>query len=261
MDKSFLRSRIRLTIFTLLFAVGGLQLAGLQGCATPPKPQPLTISEQINVDTTKAQALFLAFQKRAVFVKSEEVEKYLTAIARKLATVQDGFEVKKVIVKIHRDDDPEMKRFFSFPGTTISVPVGFLKTVDYENELAGALAFELGNVINRHLAKKVEEDAHPVLWGTGSVFDLERPERVQSIDVGERLLYYTGYDLRGMPSFFRRYEPKFKVSTNLGSSSNQKEVDFNWKESQRAKSTYLPSSNPTVRSGEFIKMKKEMKHL
>jgi hypothetical protein len=248
--------------FQLLLALGlTVEIAHLSGCATPPKEKTLSISEQINVDTTKAQALFSAFQKRAVFVKADDIEKYLTTMARKLAAVQDGFEVKKVTIKIHRDDDVEMKRFFSFPGTTISVPVSFLKTVDYENELAAAMAFELANVINRHLAKKVDEDAHPTLWGTGNVFDLDRPERVESIDQGERLLYYAGYDLRGMPSFFRRYEPKFKVSTNLGSSSNQKEVDFNWKEAQRARSEYLPSSNPTVRSTDFIKMKKGTKHL
>ncbi len=233
----------------------------LVSCSSPPPVKALTISEQIQVDTQKAEALLHDFERKVEWVKMDEAEKFLTTMARKLAKAQDGLEAHPIRVRIHRDTDPSLKRFFSFPGTTISVPLSYLMTVEYENELAAGIAFELGNIVNRHLAKKVEvltsgpegSQKKLVLFGPGSVFSLSPSDRKESVKLGLKILYLAGYDLRGMPSFFQR---QLKSDGKQISELQKKELEFNIREAQRARSDYMPSLNPVVRSADFIKMKK-----
>ena len=246
----------------------------LASCSSPPPVVKLTISEQISVDTQKAQSLITAFENKVEWVKLDEVEPFLSQMAKRLAKVEEGFETKLIQVRVHRDKTIGLRRFFSFPGTTISIPLSYLQSVQYENELAAGIAFELGNILKRHLAKKMEKDylkesegiaKKTVLFGVGSVFDLDSEERKESIQLGMRMLYLAGYDLRGMASFFQR---QLDEDEDLGTDSKinhlsdmqKKELEFNIREARLAKSGFMPSLDPVVRSAEFIKMKKGLNH-
>jgi predicted Zn-dependent protease len=231
---------------TMLFSLLG-------GCSSPPPPRVLSVSEQIAEDNQSALSLQLQFEKKMSYVTLPEWERFLTEIARKLGRVQEGLPVQTIRVKIHRDSSPGHSKWFSFPGTTISVPWSQLQIVEYENEIAAGLAFELSNVIKRHLAQKIQRGKVNLMLGEGSVFELDREEREASIQLGTRMLYYAGYDLRGMASVFQRY-PEF-----FSGLSSKKEVEFNVKESQRTRSDYLPVRDPVVRSAEFVRLKKRLK--
>ena len=230
----------------------------LMSCATKPPEKVLTFSEQIQVDTEKAQSLYQEFQKKVTFESNPKLEKYLTGVALKLAKQDPNYQIQLITVKIHQDTSPNLARFFSFPGTTLSIPFSFLKKVKFENELAAAIAFELSNIMKRTLATRVEQMApeKPVLFGVTSIFDLDQDERKESIWLGVKLLYFAGYDTRGMSSIFQRYPPYYAHSG--ASDLNKKEVNLNVREAQRAKSEFLPSLKPVVRSDEFIQFKKEL---
>lgn len=83
-------------------------------------------------------------------------------------------------------------------------------------------------------------------------------ERAQSIKRGSSLLYWAGYDVRGMASIFQHFSAFFG---NPGSETLKKEVEFNLREAQRARSELLPSLKPIVRSAEFIEFKKELERI
>ena len=263
-----------LLMMGFLFSASALWSA----CSTPNTERVLTFSEQLEVDTKKAEALFSDYQKKVHFVAFPQGTAFLNGVAQKVAKIRAGFAFSNVKVLIHNDDQKNLSKFFSFPGTTISMPLSFLKKVEFENELAAAFAYELAGVMNRHLAvameeeiaEKTEEASVPVessefqLFGEDSVFNLDRPARSDSIRLGSKLLYYAGYDLRGMPSIFNQYGSYFAVEPLEQSGSRKidgvdlmkKEVEFNLRESQRAKSELLPTLNPVVRSADFITMKK-----
>lgn len=211
------------------------------------------MTEQIAEDNQKAQDLWIQFEKKIEFDSKSETEKYLTGLARKLAQAEEGRSLQNVRVRVHRDKNPAQAKLFGFPGTVVSLPESFLKKVEYENELAGGIAFELASILSRHLARKMEAGTAPILFGDGSIFDLDRGERAESIATGTKLLYYAGYDLRGMASVFQHY-PEF-----FGGLSSKKEVDFNVKESQKIRSGFLPARDPVVRSPEFLKFKRRLK--
>ena len=224
-------------------------------CATKPKERPLTITEQMVVDTDRAQSLVHGFEQSMVFIKNPAAEKFLTSMARQVNKDQTAIAPSSIRVEIHQDRSSKEHRFFSFPGTVISIPESFLVKVEFENELAAALSYELANVLNRNLAIQVDAlNGQAIrLFGDGSVFDLSQGEREDSIRKGTELLYLGGYDPRGMASIFQRYAEYYASPT---SGSFKKQVDLNVREAQRAKSQYLPSLKPIVRSGEFIQFKK-----
>ena len=113
-----------------------LVLLFTQGCVTKPINRVLTISEQIEVDTAKAESLAREFAKQVTFVNNAKAEKFLNAMAKQLSSKEPGFENVPIRVQIHDDSESDLHRFFSFPGTLISVPYSFLKHVEFENELA-----------------------------------------------------------------------------------------------------------------------------
>lgn len=227
------------------------------GCSTPPPPKPLSISEQIEVDTRQAAEFIKEFQKQAIFHAYPAGERYLTHLAQAIAQSESGFDLSSLKVRITEDANPQLSQLFSFPGTTLFVPYSLLNKIEYENELAAILAYELANVFKRHLARKMDVTANPALFGTESVFHLDRDARAESIRLATRLMYFAGYDTRGMASVFQRYPSYF--APNQGTELAKKEVEFNVREAQMAKSEYLPSRGPIVRSAEFINMKKGLK--
>jgi predicted Zn-dependent protease len=242
---------LKLKHFTAIAAVA-LQ-ATLFSCSSPPAKRTLSMTEQIAEDNQKARDLVTQFEKKTDSAPNAENEKYLTGIARRLALAEEGRSLQNVQVRIHQDKNPAQARWFSFPGTVVSIPQSFLRKVQYENELAAGIAFELANILGRHLARKMESGLSPILFGDGSIFELDRGERAESIQTGTKLLYYAGYDLRGMASVFQRY-PDF-----FGGLSSKKEVEFNVKESQKIRSGFLPARDAVVRSTEFIRFKKRIK--
>jgi predicted Zn-dependent protease len=232
--------RIRIPVFVLLF---------LGACSSPPVTKVLSPVEQIAVDSERAAGLASEFRKKVKFVQAPRLERFLARMGAKLAGASKDFPLEQVEVKIHYDSSRDLKRAFSFPGTLVSLPLGFLRKVEYENELAASLAYELAHVINRHLSNRVFSG------GDASVFDWDRDERARSIKVGTELLYFSGYDVRGMASMFQREAGFFG---NPDTDSLGKEVEFNVREAQRARSGLLPSVKPVVRSSEFIQFKREL---
>lgn len=232
-----------------------LLLLLLSACAVTPPPKPLSPREQIVVDTERARGLVADFKKRAQFVNAPRLDRFLTRMGMRLAAASKEFPLDQVEVRIHVDAEPGLARAFSFPGTFVSLPLGFVKRVAFENELAAMVAYELGSVMNRHLAARVEAGREVVLFGQNSVFFLRQPERAQSIRSGTDLLYFAGYDVRGMASLLRDHAAFFGKP---GSDLAEKEVEFDLREAQRARSDLLPSTKPVVRSSEFIQFKKEL---
>ncbi len=236
-------------------------LALAASCSTPP-PKTVSPVEQIAADTKSARGLTGEFRSKARLLNVPHIRRYLEQAAARISAASKGFPLGTVEVLVHVEQAPAQARFFSFPGTTVSVPLGFLKKVEFENELAAAIAFELGGIIERHLANRLEAteggtgaSREVPLFGPESVFALTSEERIRSIRIGTRLLHFAGYDSRGMVSILKRYPSFFR---NAGSETPEKEVNSELREAHRAKSELLPAEKPIVRSAEFLQFKSEL---
>jgi hypothetical protein len=232
-------------------------------CSTPPVK---TVSpvEQIAADTKRASSLVDEFRSGAHLLNAPGIGQYLERTASRISAASTAFPLGKIEVMVHADRNPAQSRFFSFPGTAVSIPLTFLKKVEFENELAAAIAFELAGVIERHLAYRLEglaakgSPGEIRLFGPESVFTLKPEERIRSIRIGTRLLHLAGYDSRGMVSVLKRYPSFFR---NAGSETPEKEVNLELREAHRAKNELLPALKPIVRSAEFLQFKSELEQI
>ena len=244
--------------------LGALLISTVLSCSTPPKPKTLTLKEQIEVDTARARNLMSEFIDRVEFRQWDRAGLFFMRIAESLSKEAQDFPMQSLRVRVHVAQPPAGEGSYAFPGALISLPDTWVRSVDYENELAAVIAYQMAHLVRRSLAIHVEEQAlspvplPPVLFGAGSVFEFHREERSSAIRLAVRMLYGAGYDTRGMASIFQRAPGLFG---NPDSASFKKEVDFNIKEAQRASSELLPAIKPVVRSPEFIRFKKDLERM
>ena len=245
----FLNKRIPFLLFLVTVVV-------LQACSSLPTPTPLSPHEQQSVDKVKSKGLLIEFENKVQFEKLPKVEKYLTAVARQITREEDALRSEKVTVRIHSDSKLELKKSFSFPGVVISIPKSFLFAINFENELAAVISLELAQIERRELAKELDKNESPILFGELSIFHFSQKNRGESIELGTKLMYSAGYDPRGMAALFQKFSNYYVDSSTT---TGQKELSHYIKQAQKAKNDFMPSLQPIVRSNEFLLMKKELK--
>jgi predicted Zn-dependent protease len=220
----------------------------IQACSEIPLAPKISVREQLEVDTRKAAGLVSEFKKQGQFFSNPAVEKYLESVALQIISAEDEMRGEKVQVRIHADTKREWKRSFGFPGILIWIPRSFLDRVNFENELAALMAYQLALVKNRELAKTIERDSARASDLIRGSFDFSREAISSSVDLGIRMMYAAGYDPRGMVSLIEKH-PEFFVNDR----------EFLVKQAQKTKNEFLPSLQPIVRSNDFLRMKKELK--
>lgn len=240
-------------IFFLSAVILSVQLIG---CGSVPVPAPLSPHEQLTVDTVKVKDLRLQFEKQVTLEKDANLEKYLTAVARQITREEAALRAEKVLVRVHLDTKPELKKSFSFPGVVIFIPKSILYQINFENELAALIALELAQIERRDLAQEMDKNERPILFGDLSIFHFSQKARGESIELGTKLMYAAGYDPRGMVALFQKFHSYFLDSS---SPAGQKELTYYLKQAQKAKNDFIPSLQPIVRSNDFLRMKKELK--
>lgn len=227
------------------------------GCSEAPVAPKLSPHEQLSVDTVKVKGLLTQFEKQVQFEKLPlGVDKYLSALARQITREEESLRAEKVVVRVHQDTKSDLKRVFAFPGVVISLPSALLHEVNFENELAAAIALELAQIERRDLAQEMDKAEHPILFGDLSIFWFSQQARGEAIELGTKLMYAAGYDPRGMVALFQKF-PHYYADT--ASPAGQKELKFYIKQAQKAKNDFIPSLQPIVRSNDFLLMKKELK--
>ena len=97
--------------------------------------------------------------------------------------------------------------FSHFPGITLAIPVSFLRKVEFENELAAAMAFEIATLMNRTLAKKLDSSNNRDLYGKNSVFNLDQTTRNEAINLATSLLYGRISTREGWRQFLNAIRP------------------------------------------------------
>jgi len=228
----------------------------LQSCSEIPVAPRISIREQLEVDTMKASGLVSEFRKQAVFESNPSVEKYLQSVALQIISAEEELRGEKVPAKIHVDQKKDWKVTFAFPGVMISVPRSFLGKVNFENELAALISYELALIRNRELARALEKDSSRPLTGDRGVFRFSSEAIITSIESGTRMMYAAGYDPRGMVSLIDKH-PGFFVDESSPGAAKDKERFV--RQAQKTKNEFMPSLQPIVRSNDFLQMKKELK--
>jgi len=143
-DRAFMVKRV------IVFSCALIVLSGLSlSCATAPPPAPQADKAvQAQRETQITGELMQELEAQLKFKKEASLSKYLAELETKL--MENTPEIRGGSPKIFmiRDQSSEWCNY-EVPGPRVYLSIGFLKNVEFENELAAAIALELAHEINR----------------------------------------------------------------------------------------------------------------
>lgn len=266
-----------------------ISLLGFLGssCSTAPLPRVISHEEMIRRDQALGIELAQSFETHLLFKQDTEVSVYIRKVAQSLIDNTPELQGASVgiwlVRELVRDKDKKWSSF-GLPGNRIYLPVGLLKRLDYENELAAAIAFQLGHLLEKHLHFKLItqtdssklhaienlDDSMDRLWplqdqrgfsnihyfGPNGVFSYSDEDEAAAAQIAVRILYRAGYDPRGVISLFERYRNNIKQSP-YETSTIMKMTEH----ARQEIAMFAPLRNPIVRSQNFLVLQKRIRKL
>jgi len=248
----------------------------ISSCATVVPPKPLTLEERIHRDNTQGTQIAASFESQLSLKTDIEVSVFFRKIAEKLISGQPELRVAPVGVLLIGDQGGKW-RCFSLPGNRVYLSVGLLRGLSYENEIAAAIAFELGHIVKRdalsHWENKIQtqvqaqqvqkgDEREPVdpakvdYTGVGGLFAFTEDEYIGAAQVAVDLLYKAGYDSRGLISLWTRYKKNLTYSP-FEKNTLAKLIDS----TRQAIALQSPLRNPVVRSEAFLAVRNRIQNL
>ncbi|MGZ6332136.1 MAG: hypothetical protein ACXWP5_05920 [Bdellovibrionota bacterium] len=237
----------------------------LGSCASTPSQNPTSAIEQRNQDIAAGAALASQLETHLRFKQDRAVDSFLRHLASALlsgAPALSGGE--EPALRLIHDLDSRWRNL-GLPGNRIYLSVGLVKRLEFENELAAAVALQFGHLARRDPESRIEQlkadapDTPPEklrYFGEQGIFSYtDEMEAVAASDaVG--ILYRSGYDPRGVISLLEIYRTN-PAKSPYGGAALEKMI-----ESARATiAQNAPLRNPVIRSQAFLEIHKRIQRL
>ncbi len=231
-------------IFLLGFQFLGFS-ALFEGCATLPQmSKPNSQKEKQLQAEILGNKLAACFEPTLHFKDNSLILNYLSHLGQSLVDFNSELKGSRVIVKIVQNSLGKWKSYV-LPGTRIYLPLGALKQLTYENEVAALVAIQLGHLVESQKEGSFSEKS-----------EKSEAQEKRTFQVAVQILYEAGYDARGIISLLTLYlnHPDYSpYSMSLVSSL----IDFSWHEV----AVYAPLRNPITNSENFVQMRKRIEQL
>jgi predicted Zn-dependent protease len=251
-------------------AVALIGISVLASCATPPVQVVRTKEERIRFDNTVGRQLAQNFEQKINVRQDIEVTVFLRSIAEKLIATSPELSDSPIGVVLIGDTD-DLWANYALPGNRVYLSVELLRGLEYENEVASLLAFELAHIAHRHLMTRFERVTNvgnsfpafqPVtadsveFFGSSGLFAFSLDARKEAVDTAVGMIYRAGYDPRGLATVWKLYKNNFSHSP-FDAMTLERLQD----QSHQAIAMYAPLRNPVVRSEMFSKIRKRIQQL
>lgn len=239
-----------------------LVLALTTGCATEPIViSPITPEEQTRIDRDFGVKTAAELEGRLTVRSAPDITVYLRGLAEKLAASREDLKGSPVGVILISAPRGQGAQSFALPGGRIYFPVELLKQLEFENQVAAVLAFELAHLSMRHVIQRggVEPgfpSGSTPFFGQGGLFDFTLDQELAAVERSVGILYAAGYDPRGLVSIWIKYQNQ-KVSGSRSAAVLERLVERTRLEITR----YAPLLNPVVRTDEFLKLQNKIRKL
>lgn len=199
---------------------------------------------------------------------SSDVLVYLQSLAARLASRDPVLRSKPVSVALIEEVRGQW-RSFGLPGHQLYLSRAVVRSLEFENEAAALLAFELAHVARFSLVERLEAMSgdssldrvltHPTeneLFGDAGLLTFDDKAHSEAAARAVGYLYECGYDARGMTRLFLNYR-KNPAQNPYGESTIEKLEDV----ARRSVAYQSPLRNPIVRSAEFLRILPRLKTL
>jgi len=184
-------------------------------------------------------------QEKTVYTEQDEIDLGIALdnkICREFKIVENPEDVfngfSQICARIARNNDRKNLKFtfrvieskevnaFSVPGGFVYVYTGLLKQIDSADEIACVIGHEIGHICNRDGIHRLEKQLlysipSGILLGSGrqkalqqvadtvftlSMLSYSRSQEIQADTLGMKYAFQSGYNPRGMISFFKKME-------------------------------------------------------
>jgi Zn-dependent protease with chaperone function len=174
----------------------------------------------------------LEIEQKLTLLNDQHVVTYIEDLGRKLVAVSGRPNIPYTFKVV----DGEEVNAFALPGGYVYVFRGLIQAADYESELVGVIAHELGHVVARHGIEQLkraqiiglgatvfgqilgggqESGQGPSmaemavgLVGTGAYLSYSREAEAEADKLGIRILYDAGYDPSSFVTFLEKLEAR-----------------------------------------------------
>ena len=241
----------------------------LTGCSTPPRSADGDAVIAKKREQSISVVLVEAFENRIGILsqhKNTETQVFLRKLAGRLSASDSA--LREAPLGVFEIEDWGGKwHSFGLPGNRIYIPRALVREMEFENELAGVIAYELAHLQMRHVldgmsvrqggnSESVYSGAllgSTEFFGPTGVFNFRKEQRVAAAGLAIGLLYDAGYDPRGLIAFWETYRGKRSKKAPYDPGVLKAML-----EKARAEiALRTPLRNPIVRSIEFLELRKK----
>ncbi len=198
----------------------------------------MPVKQQLAQDQKLGETVRTRFEAQLKVISLDvATARYLDDLGNALATQLPHLSNQKVKVQIV-DHDSRKNR--SLPGVYIYLSRKFINDLQYESELAAAIAVELGHVQRRHFARKLAPNADAA--GVAQAFEYSDEESAEATEDAVHCLFSAGYDPRGVALYWKSFRKIDKSAARF------EELSY------EAAGNHPPLLNPIVKSDRFTRL-------
>ena len=232
-------------------------------CATEVPIKKISTEEQTKIDDSVGQGLAQNFEPKLTIKNDIEVSVYLRKVAGKLSESAAALQKSPVGVITIKDRDHHW-RCYALPGNRIYLSIGELKELQFDNEVAAAIALQLGHILSRHAIRRVEVHQTPAdtettqvdYFGPAGIFAFSKKEYIEATEWAVKILYGAGYDPRGLVALWTKFQDNPKKSPYENDA-----IPEILERTREAITELSPLRNPVIMTKEFTQIKKRIARL
>ena len=235
--------------------IGFAALLSFSGCSTPQVIGPSSAEKQ-RQELAFGVGLIQRFESEFDFRRDSAICRYLDELAAELTHGFQSFHDEPPRVAIIKDSDKHWHNF-GFPGSRIYLSRSLLRSIQFENELAAAIALELAHIDHRDLVRNYEPNKESRPWfGRDGLFEFSPEVRQSALESAMEMMYQAGFDPRGMVRLLERYQG-IPEKAPYEEASLKALVENSW----RIIALHAPLRNPIIRSDRFLAVYQRMQQL
>jgi predicted Zn-dependent protease len=237
----------RILAYACTFAIVAL------GCSTVPEDATKqNESWQGSAPTEFSTRIETSFRKRVTLLSHSEIESYLAKVANRLFSPSRNPVRVELMNGANANLEPSV---WSIPGGSVFFDVRLLRALRFENEIAAALSLAWNRVDSKEFRERMIEEAGKADPRPETLWNFSETENTRAIEAAVDRMYKSGYDPRGLVSYFDRIPPRTKKERADPLNEPLKE------KARRTLSFYAPLMNPIVRTEDFYRMRKRLERL
>ncbi len=208
-----------------------------------------------------------SLEKQVQVEQSAEAERWLCALAAQLSVSPLSMNELPQRCALIRPISGHW-RSVVIPAQILFVNSSLLRESRFEAEIAAEIALNLGHVVRKHIASRVEQEkwseftsgseislapvqTHLSLFGPDGVLTYSDQERLEAVEAGVDLMYRAGFDPRGMITLLQIYARNPEKSPD-----SPQLVGKLIEKARRTIALRAPLRNPILRSADFLKIQK-----